>query len=70
MKKSLKDVATENEFEKRLLADAIPPSDIEVTFDDIGALENVNDSLKRPCTLNDILITRMPTVSLGMLLSN
>uniref|UniRef100_F6H9N2 Uncharacterized protein n=1 Tax=Vitis vinifera TaxID=29760 RepID=F6H9N2_VITVI len=44
---SLKDVVTENEFEKRLLADATPPSDIEVTFDDIGALENVNDSLKR-----------------------
>ncbi|RVW59278.1 Retrovirus-related Pol polyprotein from transposon RE1 [Vitis vinifera] len=61
LKKSLKDVVTENEFEKRLLADVIPPSDIEVTFDDIGALENVNDSLKRPCTLNDILITRMLT---------
>ncbi|KAL6330627.1 hypothetical protein AAG906_003237 [Vitis piasezkii] len=61
LKKSLKDVVTENEFEKSLLADAIPPSDIEVTFDDIGALENVNDSLKRPCTLNDILITWMLT---------
>lgn len=37
---------TENEFEKRLLADVIPPSDIGVTFDDIGALENVKDTLK------------------------
>ncbi|XP_023519528.1 uncharacterized protein LOC111782918 isoform X1 [Cucurbita pepo subsp. pepo] len=46
MKKSLKDVVTENEFEKRLLADVIPPSDIGVTFDDIGALENVKDTLK------------------------
>ncbi|KAM7501228.1 hypothetical protein LguiB_000132 [Lonicera macranthoides] len=45
-KKSLKDVATENEFEKRLLAEVIPPSDIGVTFDDIGALENVKDTLK------------------------
>ncbi|XP_047940759.1 uncharacterized protein LOC125188062 isoform X1 [Salvia hispanica] len=45
-KKSLKDVVTENEFEKRLLADVIPPSDIGVTFDDIGALENVKDTLK------------------------
>ncbi|XP_038980506.1 uncharacterized protein LOC103715277 isoform X2 [Phoenix dactylifera] len=45
-KKSLKDVATENEFEKRLLADVIPPNDIGVTFDDIGALENVKDTLK------------------------
>ncbi|XP_047309506.1 uncharacterized protein LOC124912911 [Impatiens glandulifera] len=45
-KKSLKDVATDNEFEKRLLVDVIPPSDIGVTFDDIGALENVKDTLK------------------------
>ncbi|XP_074564202.1 uncharacterized protein LOC141820730 [Curcuma longa] len=45
-KKSLKDVVTENEFEKRLLADVIPPNDIGVTFDDIGALENVKDTLK------------------------
>ncbi|THG22324.1 hypothetical protein TEA_010007 [Camellia sinensis var. sinensis] len=41
LKKSLK-----NEFEKRLLADVIPPSDIGLTFDDIGALENVKDTLK------------------------
>ncbi|KAH1227256.1 ATPase family AAA domain-containing protein 1 [Glycine max] len=46
LKKSLKDVVTENEFEKKLLADVIPPTDIGVTFDDIGALENVKDTLK------------------------
>ncbi|KAK7282029.1 hypothetical protein RIF29_10505 [Crotalaria pallida] len=46
LKKSLKDIVTENEFEKRLLADVIPPSDIGVTFDDIGALENVKDTMK------------------------
>ncbi|TYH40128.1 hypothetical protein ES332_D12G225200v1 [Gossypium tomentosum] len=46
LKKSLKDVVAENEFEKRLLADVIPPSDIGVAFDDIGALENVKDTLK------------------------
>ncbi|XP_010248969.1 PREDICTED: uncharacterized protein LOC104591697 isoform X2 [Nelumbo nucifera] len=46
LKKSLKDIVTENEFEKRLLTDVIPPSDIGVTFDDIGALENVKDTLK------------------------
>ncbi|KAH1074683.1 hypothetical protein J1N35_027011 [Gossypium stocksii] len=46
LKKSLKDFVTENEFEKRLLADVVPPSDIGVTFDDIGALENVKDTLK------------------------
>lgn len=37
---------TENEFEKRLLTDVIPPNDIGVTFDDIGALENVKETLK------------------------
>ncbi|CAJ1975036.1 unnamed protein product [Sphenostylis stenocarpa] len=51
LKKSLKvvvmnDIVTENEFEKRLLVDVIPPNDIGVTFDDIGALENVKDTLK------------------------
>ncbi|CAN6464826.1 unnamed protein product [Victoria cruziana] len=46
LKKSLKDVVTENEFEKRLLADVIPPNDLGVSFDDIGALENVKDTLK------------------------
>ncbi|CAH8305318.1 unnamed protein product [Eruca vesicaria subsp. sativa] len=45
-KKSLKDVVTENEFEKKLLSDVIPPSDIGVSFGDIGALENVKDTLK------------------------
>ncbi|KAK4851918.1 hypothetical protein QYF36_019429 [Acer negundo] len=39
LKKSQKDVVRENEFEKRLLADVIPLSDI-------GALENVKDTLK------------------------
>ncbi|PHT28128.1 hypothetical protein CQW23_32268 [Capsicum baccatum] len=38
LKKSLKDVDTDNEFEKALLAG--------VTFDDIGALESVKDTLK------------------------
>ncbi|KAJ1292366.1 hypothetical protein BS78_02G386200 [Paspalum vaginatum] len=45
-KKSLKDVVTENDFEKRLLADVIPPNEIGVTFEDIGALENVKETLK------------------------
>ncbi|KAH6827392.1 AAA-type ATPase family protein [Perilla frutescens var. hirtella] len=46
LNKSLKDVATENEFEKKLLGEVIPPDDIGVTFDDIGALENVKETLK------------------------
>ncbi|PHU15988.1 hypothetical protein BC332_17193 [Capsicum chinense] len=46
LKKSLKDVETDNEFEKALLTDVIPPNDIGVTFDDIGALESAKDTLK------------------------
>ncbi|THU56115.1 hypothetical protein C4D60_Mb11t13850 [Musa balbisiana] len=46
-KRSLKDVVTENEFEKRLLADVVPPNDIGIAFDDIGALEKVKDTLKQ-----------------------
>ncbi|PHT79786.1 hypothetical protein T459_17838 [Capsicum annuum] len=41
-----RDVETENEFEKALLADVVAPSDIGVTFYDVGALENVKDTLK------------------------
>lgn len=43
---TLQDVVTENEFEKRILGEVIPPNDIGVTFDDIGALETVKDTLK------------------------
>ncbi|KAH7316096.1 hypothetical protein KP509_21G078500 [Ceratopteris richardii] len=46
LKKPLKDIVTDNEFEKRLLSEVIPSSDIGVTFDDIGALENVKETLK------------------------
>eukprot|EP00268_Persea_americana_P053825 TRINITY_DN6125_c0_g1_i19.p1 TRINITY_DN6125_c0_g1~~TRINITY_DN6125_c0_g1_i19.p1 ORF type:complete len:744 (-),score=159.33 TRINITY_DN6125_c0_g1_i19:350-2515(-) len=46
LKKFLKDVVTENKFEERLLADVIPASDFGVTFDDIGALEYVKDTLR------------------------
>ncbi|XP_019089766.1 PREDICTED: uncharacterized protein LOC104730955 [Camelina sativa] len=45
-KKSLKDIVTDNGFEKRLISEVIQPSDIDVTFDDIGALEKVKDTLK------------------------
>ena len=39
-------MVTENEFEKRLLAEVIPPTELGVTFEDIGALESVKDTLK------------------------
>jgi SpoVK/Ycf46/Vps4 family AAA+-type ATPase len=45
-KNALKDVITENDFEKNLLSNIIPPKDIGVTFEDIGALDNVKETLK------------------------
>ncbi|KAM0897835.1 hypothetical protein ACQ4PT_022296 [Festuca glaucescens] len=44
-KKALKDLV-ENQFERNLLSDIIEPNNIGVTFDDIGALENVKDTLE------------------------
>ncbi|CAH9054694.1 unnamed protein product [Cuscuta epithymum] len=46
LKKSLKDIVPENDFERRLLADVITSDDIGVTFDDIGALKNVKETLQ------------------------
>jgi SpoVK/Ycf46/Vps4 family AAA+-type ATPase len=46
MRRSQKDIVAENEFEASLLANVIPPSETGVTFDDIGALEAVKDTLK------------------------
>jgi hypothetical protein len=40
------DVTTENEFEKKLLGEVIPSSEIGVNFEDIGALEKVKETLK------------------------
>lgn len=44
--KSLKDVETENEFEKRILSEVIPPHEIAIRFEDIGALGKVKETLK------------------------
>ncbi|PHT79784.1 hypothetical protein T459_17836 [Capsicum annuum] len=72
------DVEPENEFEKALLADVIPPSDIGVTFDDIGALESVTDTLKelimlplqRPELFSKSTITREPAASTSQPMEN
>uniref|UniRef100_A0A0C9RXX7 TSA: Wollemia nobilis Ref_Wollemi_Transcript_4876_3591 transcribed RNA sequence n=1 Tax=Wollemia nobilis TaxID=56998 RepID=A0A0C9RXX7_9CONI len=45
-KKSLKDVTCDNEFEKILISEVIPPDELGVTFDSIGALENVKEALR------------------------
>lgn len=36
----------ENEFEKMLLPEVIPPDELGVTFDHIGALDNVKETLR------------------------
>ncbi|KAL5719265.1 hypothetical protein ACHQM5_012068 [Ranunculus cassubicifolius] len=45
-KKTPKDVVTDNEFEKSLLNNVISSNEIGVSFDDIGALDKVKDTLK------------------------
>ncbi|CAA0813123.1 AAA-type ATPase family protein [Striga hermonthica] len=44
--KSHKDITPENEYEKRVLENIILHDKIGVTFDDIGALDNIKDALK------------------------
>jgi SpoVK/Ycf46/Vps4 family AAA+-type ATPase len=39
-------VETENEFEKRILSEVIPPHEIAIRFEDIGALGKVKETLK------------------------
>ncbi|KAF3340604.1 nuclear valosin-containing protein-like protein [Carex littledalei] len=41
-----KDVAPDNEFEKRIRPEVIPANEIGVTFDDIGALDDIKESLQ------------------------
>eukprot|EP00191_Tetraselmis_sp_GSL018_P005038 CAMPEP_0177609912 /NCGR_PEP_ID=MMETSP0419_2-20121207/19416_1 /TAXON_ID=582737 /ORGANISM="Tetraselmis sp., Strain GSL018" /LENGTH=1403 /DNA_ID=CAMNT_0019105017 /DNA_START=319 /DNA_END=4527 /DNA_ORIENTATION=+ len=43
---SLKDVQTDNEFEKRLLSEVIPAAEVGVRFEDIGALDSVKATLQ------------------------
>ena len=42
----LQDVVCDNEFEKMLLPEVIPPDELGVTFDHIGALDNVKETLR------------------------
>lgn len=44
--KNLKEVETDNEFEKRILSEVIPPHEIAIRFEDIGALGKVKETLK------------------------
>ena len=45
-KKATLDIQTDNEFEKKLLAEVIPPGEVGIGFDDIGALNNVKSTLR------------------------
>ncbi|CAD7699859.1 unnamed protein product [Ostreobium quekettii] len=42
----LKEITTDNEYERRLLGEVVPPEEVGVGFDDIGALESVKRTLK------------------------
>eukprot|EP01126_Amoeba_proteus_P010793 TRINITY_DN14263_c0_g1_i1.p1 TRINITY_DN14263_c0_g1~~TRINITY_DN14263_c0_g1_i1.p1 ORF type:complete len:489 (-),score=191.40 TRINITY_DN14263_c0_g1_i1:244-1551(-) len=44
--KSVFEIETENDFEKRLLSDVIPPNEVELHFDDIGAHDHIKETLK------------------------
>jgi SpoVK/Ycf46/Vps4 family AAA+-type ATPase len=44
--KSVFDIDTESEFERRLLTDVIPPNELNVSFEDIGALDHVKEALR------------------------
>eukprot|EP00854_Cymbomonas_tetramitiformis_P028433 gene28433-35242_t len=46
LRHSLRDIVPENEFEKRLLAEVIPPQELGVSFEDIGALTHVKEALR------------------------
>ncbi|XP_031503935.1 uncharacterized protein LOC116266753 isoform X1 [Nymphaea colorata] len=41
-----KEVPPDNEFEKRIRPEVIPPNEIGVTFEDIGALDDIKESLQ------------------------
>eukprot|EP01133_Synstelium_polycarpum_P007053 gene7053-8203_t len=43
---NLKDIEAENEFEKKILSEVIPPNEVAIRFDDIGALTKVKEVLK------------------------
>ena len=45
-KQSLASVKTDNAFEKKLLAEVIPPEEASLSFSDIGALDDVKDKLR------------------------
>lgn len=43
---SLQDVPPDNEFEKRIRPEVVPAGEVGVRFSDIGALENVKETLQ------------------------
>ncbi|XP_072999376.1 uncharacterized protein [Typha latifolia] len=58
------EVAPDNEFEKRIRPEVIPASEIGVTFDDIGALDDIKESLEELV----MLPLRRPDLFIGGLL--
>jgi SpoVK/Ycf46/Vps4 family AAA+-type ATPase len=43
---SSQNIVTANKFEDQVLTEVVPPSETGVTFDDVGALEHVKETLK------------------------
>ncbi|KAK7279886.1 hypothetical protein RJT34_24945 [Clitoria ternatea] len=50
-KASSKDGLPDNEFEKRIRAEVVPANEIGVTFEDIGAMEDIKESLQEAVML-------------------
>ncbi|KAF3333208.1 lon protease [Carex littledalei] len=62
IKEANQDVAPDNEFEKRIRPEVIPANEIGVTFDDIGALDDIKESLQ------ELAMLRRPDLFKGGLL--
>ncbi|GMH29587.1 hypothetical protein Nepgr_031430 [Nepenthes gracilis] len=61
---SAKEVPPDNEFERRIRPEVIPPNEIGVTFSDIGALDEIKESLQELV----MLPLRRPDLFVGGLL--
>ncbi|KAL7711532.1 AAA+ ATPase domain-containing protein [Entamoeba marina] len=63
---------TDNEFEKKLLGDVIRAEDIAVSFDDIGALEDVkkilNETITLPLVRPELFFSKLTQGAKGVLL--
>ncbi|EKE42717.1 ATPase, AAA family protein [Entamoeba nuttalli P19] len=68
----IEEMETDNEFEKKLLSDVIRADDINVSFDDIGALDDVKEVLNETITLplkrSELFFSKLTQGAKGVLL--